>query len=359
MQFDEYGQIYPVVHQDLCVNCGLCEQVCPLLHDDRIPKDDNHDSLEVKAIYNKDEAVRQESTSGGVFSLMADFVLSKGGIVCAARFDEYFHIHHSFFDNIEQIDPYCGSKYAQSDLGDCFRQIKAYLKFRPVLFVGTPCQVGGLKSFLMKDYDNLYTCDFICMSISSGRMWDEYVADYQKQHKIKRIFFKDKRNGWHKSDWRMLIEDERGEHLCRGIENPFFYTYLHHHSARPSCFSCPFRHCRHVSDVTIADCWGIDTVNPEFDDNRGCTTMILQSENGKRIFESIKGKAYYIEYNINNVRQYNRHIENQANKPEGYEQFQLDYKRHGFLFASNRAMKKARGNNICGFIKRHIKSLVK
>ena len=359
MQFDDCGHIYPTVNLDLCTDCGLCEKVCPLLHEERIPKDENLDALEVKAIYNKDEEIRQRSTSGGVFSLLAEYVISKGGIVCAARFDEYFHIYHSFFDSIAQIDPYRGSKYAQSDLTDTFSQIKSYLKQRPVLFIGTPCQVAGLKSYLIKDYENLYTCDFICMSISSGKMWDEYITVYQKKHQVKRIFFKDKRIGWHKTDWRMLIEDDRGEQLMSGAYNPYFSSYLDHLSARPSCFSCPFRHCRHVSDTTIADCWGIETVHPDFDDNKGCTTLILQSEKGKNIFESIKGRANYIDYNIQYVRQYNRHIENQAYKPEGYEQFQLDYKQHGFIYASKRAMKKSRGNGFVRIIKRQIKRLVK
>ena len=359
MKHDEYGQIYPKVNHDLCTNCGLCEKVCPLLHQERIPKDEKLETLVVKAVYNKDEAIRQRSTSGGVFTLLAEYVIAKGGVVCAARFDEHYHIHHSFFDTISDIDPYRGSKYAQSDLSDVFRQIKNHLNERPVLFVGTPCQVGGLKSYLIKDYDNLYTCDFICMSISSGKMWDEYITDYQKRHQIKRIFFKDKRNGWHKTDWRLLIEDERGEQLVPGFKNPFFALYLSHHSARPSCFSCAFRHCKHTSDITIADCWGIEIVNPSFDDNKGCTTLILQSERGKEMFEVIKNKAHNISYGIQYVRQYNKHIENQAAKPQDYEVFNHDYKLHGFMSASNRLLRKNNSRGLIGRIKRVIKRIIR
>ena len=359
MQHDEYGQIYPRVNHDLCTNCGLCEKVCPLLHQEHIPKDDNLDALEVKAVHNKDAVIRQRSTSGGVFTILAEYVIAKGGIVCAAKFDEHYHIHHSFFDSISDIDPYRGSKYAQSDLSDVFRHIKNYLKERLVLFVGTPCQVGGLKSFLMKDYDNLYTCDFICMSISSGKMWDEYITDYQKRHQIKRVFFKDKRNGWHKTDWKMLIEDERGEQLIPAFQNPFFSLYLTHHSARPSCFSCAFRHCRHVSDITIADCWGIDSVSPDFDDNKGCTTFIIQSEKGKDVFEAIKNKANHIDYGIQNVRQYNKHIENQAVKPQDYEAFNQDYKLHGFMSASKRVLRKQNNRGLITRIKGIIKRIIR
>lgn len=355
MQYDDYGQIYPEVSLDLCVDCGLCEKVCPLLHKDRIPLDDNLDNLEVKAVYNTDDDVRRRSTSGGTFSLLADYIIGKDGIVCAARFDEHFHIYHTFFDSIDQIDPFRGSKYAQSDLNNVFCQIKEFLKSRLVLFVGTPCQVAGLKSYLIKEYDNLYTCDFICMSISSGKMWDEYITDYQGCHKVKRIFFKDKRIGWHKKDWRMLIEDDRGEQLCKASENPFFTSYLTHLSARPSCFVCAFRRCRHVSDFTIADCWGIESVCPDFDDNKGCTSLILQSDKGKTVFESIRNKANYRDFGIQNVRQYNRHIEHQTTIPDDYKDFCRDYFAQGFYHAMENALKRRNRKSIKVRLKRIIK----
>ncbi len=358
MQHDEYGQLYPVVSLKLCTDCGLCERVCPLLNQEGTSVDENLDTLVVKAVYNRDEEVRRRSTSGGTFSLLAQYIIGTGGIVCAARFDEHYHIYHSFFDNMDDIDPYRGSKYAQSDLQNVFRQIKNLLKSRLVLFVGTPCQVAGLKSYLIKDYANLYTCDFICMSISSGKMWDEYITNYQERNSVKRVFFKDKRIGWHRSDWRMLIEDEDGEHLCKGRENPYFYSYLSHYSARPSCFHCVFRHCRRVSDFTIADCWGIESVNPEFDDNKGCTSLILQSEKGQRVFDEIKEYTHFIDYNIENVRQYNKHIEHQAAKPEGYEHFCEDYHLHGFMYATNKVMHKYNNQNFFNRIKRIIIKLL-
>lgn len=359
MQYDEYGQIYPKVSLKLCTDCGFCEKVCPLLHQERIPKDENLDSLEVKAIYNRDDEVRRKSTSGGTFSLLAQYIIGIGGVVCAARFDENYHIYHTFFGTYDEIDPFRGSKYAQSELKDVFRQIKVYLKSCPVLFVGTPCQVAGLKSYLTKDYASLYTCDFICMSISSGKMWDEYITDYQKDHKIKRVFFKDKRIGWHKTNWRMLIEDEKGEHLCKGRENSYFYSYLFHYSARPSCFHCVFRHCRHVSDFTIADCWGIDSFCPEFDDNKGCTSLILQSEKGKNVFEAIKENAYFMDFGIKNVRQYNKHIEHQAAKPEDYENFCEDYRLHGFMYAASKVIENSNNHSIFNRIKKTIKMFLK
>ena len=307
MCFDDEGHSYPLVDTANCVNCGLCEKVCPMLHQDELPKDYDLDQLSVYAVYNKDEVIRNSSTSGGIFTLLADYVIDKGGIVYAARFDEYYHIYHTSVECKEELQAFRGSKYAQSDLSDVFSQIKLQLRNeRYVLFVGTPCQVAGLKSFLIKEYDKLYTCDFICMCISSPKIWEEYLSEYWDKNNIKRIVFKDKRIGWH--SWRMLIEDDKGEHFYRGIENPFFCSYLQHITNRPSCFSCPFRHIRRVSDITIADCWGIDKVNKEFDDDKGCTTMILQSQKGVEVFNSIKEKLVISSYNIGSVIQYNPYI---------------------------------------------------
>lgn len=359
MKFDESGHIYPVVDPSKCTDCGLCEKVCPLLHKEKLPTDEHLEDLQVKAIYNRDAAARSRSTSGGTFSLLAEYVIAQGGIVCAARFDEHYHIHHAFFESMDDIDPFRGSKYAQSNLSHVFRQIKTYLKSRPVLFIGSPCQVAGLKSYLIKEYDNLYTCDFICMSISSGKMWDEYIADYQSRHTIKRIFFKDKRNGWHKGDWRMLIEDSRGEQLCSANDNPYFWAYLQHYSARPSCFDCAVRHCRHVSDFTIADCWGIDKVNPSFDDNKGCTTLILQSEKSKVVFEAIKDKANYTDFGIQNVRQYNKHIEEQAFKPKDYDLFCRAYKQYGFMQAIAPFWNRRNKTSVLYRVKQYIKKIIR
>ena len=149
------------------------------------------------------------------------------------------------------------------------------------------------------------------------------------------------------------------EYLKGGMSDPFFNLYLTHLSYRPSCFECPFRTCKRLSDFTIADCWGIEIVNPDFDDNKGCTTFILQSERGKEVFEAIKNKASHIEYGIQNVRQYNKHIENQADKPQDYEAFNQDYKLHGFMSASKRVLRKHNSRGLITRIKGIIKRIIR
>lgn len=320
MCFDEYGHSYPNVDSSVCTDCGLCEKVCPMLHKERIPEDHQIDQLPVYAIYNKDYEVRKQSTSGGVFSILAEYIINKGGIIYAARFDEKFHILHDCFSSMDEIAPFRGSKYAQSDLNDTFRKIKKDLSERCVLFVGTPCQVAGLKSYLIKDYENLYTCDFICMGISSPVIWEEYLDAFWNRNTIRKILFKDKRNGWHQ--WQMLVEDLNGEHLCHGMDDPFFYSYLTHITYRPSCLECSYRTCKRISDITIADCWGIDQKNPSFDDNKGCTSIILQSNKAKDIFNDLVEKLVVADYNIEDVLKYNpyirKHIKTHPNRDKFY-----------------------------------------
>jgi coenzyme F420-reducing hydrogenase beta subunit len=332
MTFDVEGHYYPEIDATACVDCGLCNKVCPMLHQYRLPNDDNLDKLAVFAVYNKENEVRSRSTSGGVFTILANYVLDKGGVVYAARFDKNYHIYHTSVESKEDLQAFRGSKYAQSDLSDVFLQVKAMLKTgRHVLFVGTPCQVGGIKSYLRKDYNNLLTCDFICMGISSPKIWEEYLAEYWDPQKIKRIVFKDKRNGWH--GWRMLIEDNEGEHLCKGIENPFFSSYLLHITYRPSCFTCPFRRVRRVSDITIADCWGIDKVNPSFDDDKGCTTLILQSNKGENIFNEIKISLNIASYSVGAVLEHNPYIRKPISCPSTRRKFYRKYRKRGISIA--------------------------
>lgn len=334
MEYDLYGHSYPIVDAGKCTECGLCERVCPLLHKEALPQDKEETcTIPVYACFNKKEEIRKSSTSGGLFSVLAEYVINLGGIVCAAEFDAEFHVRHVFVDSVEKLDRLRGSKYAQSELGETFRRIRKELREgKDILFVGMPCQVSGLRFFLQKDYSNLYTCDFICMGISSPVLWEEYLDNFEQREQIQRILFKDKRRGWH--NWQMLVEYPGKEKVQAGYENPFFYGYLNHITFRPSCFHCPYRRVHRMSDFTIADCWGIDKVNPDFDDNKGCTTLLLQSEKAKLVFEQIKSQLYYTEYLIENVIRYNPHLCSSVSVHPITEQFYLSYWKDGYKKAA-------------------------
>lgn len=349
MRFDEYGHSYPVVNTDTCTDCRLCERVCPLLHRDILPTDkEGYDDLLIYAAYNKDSDVRSKSTSGGIFTLLAQYVISLGGCVYAARFDDEYRIYHSSFDSMDDIDSYRGSKYAQSDLGTVFRNIKKDLKTKPVLFVGSPCQVAGLKGYLRNEYPNLFTCDFICMCIASPVIWREYLNDYWNVKDIKRIWFKDKRIGWH--NWRMLIEDSKGEHLVKGNEDPFFSSYLSHLISRPSCNKCAFRSLHHISDFTIADCWGIDQEKPSFDDDKGCTTIILQTAKAVTVFDTISSNIEYTKYPSYRVIKHNPYSKSDFSPNADVKMFYKYYRDKGLRYAFD-SVKKSKQKGLKSHIR--------
>ena len=170
---DGEGFLYPETDEGRCIDCGLCEKVCPVIF-----QGTGRRPLNVYAAKNPDEEIRWESSSGGVFTLLAEKILSEGGVVFGARFDARWEVVHDYTENVEGLSAFRGSKYVQSRIGDSFRQTECFLKTgRKVLFSGTPCQIAGLKLFLKKEYDNLLTVDFICQGVPSPGVWRKYLKE--------------------------------------------------------------------------------------------------------------------------------------------------------------------------------------
>ena len=227
---DEEGFLYPVVNVDKCIDCGLCEKVCPVLNQDK-----KHEPIGVYAAKNKNDETRKNSSSGGVFTLLAENVIKRGGVVFGARFDERWEVVHDYVEDKEGISKFRGSKYVQSTIGDNYLKAEQFLKAgRKVLFSGTPCQIAGLKHFLRKDYDNLLTVDFICHGAPSPGVFRTFLRDEMhkaarqgggkntvslpciplvtekdgldcKDVEIKSINFRDKRNGWKKYGFALAL----------------------------------------------------------------------------------------------------------------------------------------------------------
>ena len=179
MKFDEEGFLYPSVDSDKCAECGLCEKVCPIIHTAEV----ENEPIAV-GCYNKDEKIRMESSSGGIFTLISELVIQTGGVVFGAEFDENYNIRHSYVDNMEDLHKFRGSKYVQSTIGSSYYDAKQFLEQgRQVLFSRTPCQIAGLKRYLQKDYDNLICQDMVCHGVPSTYVWEHYknfIANVRK-----------------------------------------------------------------------------------------------------------------------------------------------------------------------------------
>lgn len=173
MREDDEGFLYPEVDESVCIDCGLCEKVCPVIHQAR-----ENRPIVVCAAKNKSEEIRYQSSSGGVFTALANEIIREGGVVFGAGFDENWEVKHDCTETVEGLSAFRGSKYVQSRIGDSFKKAEQFLKIgRTVLFSGTPCQIAGLKRFLRKEYDNLLTVDFICHGVPSPGVWREYLKE--------------------------------------------------------------------------------------------------------------------------------------------------------------------------------------
>ena len=233
---------------------------------------------------------RINSSSGGIFELLAKKVLSEGGVIFGAEYDENWVVRHAECTDISGLDKLMRSKYVQSANNDSFKKARDYLKDgRKVLYVGTACQIEGLKLFLGKDYDNLYTADILCHGVPSPKVWDLYVKELEEKYgsKITSINFRDKSDGWH--DFSFKVTFENGSVFCENyFRNPFMMLFIHNVILRPSCYFCKFKGIPRSSDITLGDAWGIEKKEPEMDDDKGTSVVICNSDKGRTLLQEIE-----------------------------------------------------------------------
>lgn len=300
---DEKGFKYPIIDKEKCINCGLCEKACPILNKKTI-----ENKPKVYACYNKNDEIRMRSSSGGIFTLIAEEIIKRAGVVCGAAFDEQYRLSHQFVESIEDLEKLRTSKYFQSSIEDTYRRTKEYLiNDRYVLFTGTPCQIEGLLSYLGKKYDKLYTQDIICHGVPSPKVWKKYM-EYRKNidHKTpKKINFRDKKQqGWHL--FSLSFSYGNTEYAKNQKEDIFMRAFLKDVCLRDSCYQCSFRKQNRLSDITLADYWGIENVLPDMNDDRGTSLVLINSEKGTELMEKIKSDIVYKEVTIDDAIASNR-----------------------------------------------------
>ena len=284
---DAEGFIYPATDSSLCNDCGLCNKVCPFINRDRarLPKN-------TYAARNKELSTRLRSSSGGLFTLLAEKIIQDGGVVFGAKFDSDWSVIHASAETLEECKAFVGSKYVQSRLGSTFSEVHRHLKDgRKVLFSGTPCQVAALRKFLRKDYDNLLLIDVVCHGAPSNKVWQHYLdqtlaTSNKKRSEIAAISFRDKRNGW--GNYGLSITFKDGSDIFIPMtENPYMRAFLTDLSIRPSCFECACRNGRSGADISLADFWGLCYALNYEDDNKGTSLELVWSKKGQEATASL------------------------------------------------------------------------
>ncbi len=294
MKADHEGFQYPVIDSQKCIQCGLCEKVCPVLN----VKPDHPFAQKAYLVQIKDDAVRRESTAGGAFTAIAEYTLDKNGVVYGVAYDKDFKVVHTKAADKSELWKFRNSKYVQSDTGRTFSEVQNELKEgKLVCYSGTPCQIEGLKAFLGKEYDNLITVDVVCHAVPSPLIWDKYLEMQKEKYgsDISNIMFRDKHYGYKYST--MTVKDKDGKAVYTyGIDtDPMLRAFFSDICDSPSCYDCKFKKRYRVSDFTIWDCFSAYDFDKTLDDDKGTTRLLIHSEKGIRIFDAFKTKMRYTE----------------------------------------------------------------
>ena len=324
MQEDEEGFLYPHVDDSTCIDCGLCEKVCLCLN-----PSEPHEPIVSYAAKNNDEDVRSASSSGGIFTPIAESIIDDGGGVYGAQFNDQWEVQHANAETKQELSAFRRSKYVQSYIGSTYKEIEKLLKEgRKVLFSGTPCQVTALRNFLRKEYDNLITLDVICHGVPSPKIWREYVALLPTEE-VRDILFKDKSTGWR--GYSFTLQDSKGNTLFteRASKNKYLTAFSRNLTLRPSCFNCPAKAGRSHSDITLADFWGIEKVVPKMDDNKGTSIVLCNTEKGKMLVESLQLDKIQTDYNIYSTIPFNSCSIRSTQEPVERKLFWQEYATNG------------------------------
>ena len=293
MSIDGEGFYKPNIDTDKCINCHLCVNTCPVngLSNNNLAEPDCY------AVMASDE-VRAISSSGGAFTLIANEIFRKNGCVCGVAYsDDCMKTKFIMIDDPQQMYKLRGSKYIMSDTGDIYTKVRDVLrKQRRVLFVGLPCHVAGLKSFLKNEANSFYllTVDLICHGNGSVKAFGKYMRDVHGKKKMKSLGFKDKRYGWPRPS--MVIEFDDGSIYSKPCEtDSYFISFVNGLNKNRSCGACPFAKIPRQGDITIGDFWGISRYNPNYSDTKGTSVMLFNNERGKSYLEEIKKNSKLFE----------------------------------------------------------------
>lgn len=326
---DEEGFLYPIVNAELCINCGLCEKVCPTLNKQNLPIESKGSFI----VQTQNEEALKESTSGGFSDVLYRYILDQGGYICGCVYDNEWMPHHIITNNFGKLSQFRSSKYAQSRLDIIFSEIEQLLvNNNLVCFIGTPCQVSGLKSYLRKDYERLITVDLVCRSIPSPFLLKQYL-NWQEEKNASKIQYLNCRNktyGYHNGT--LVIKFENGKTYSGSNRvDPFMKAFHSNICSRPSCYECVFKTPTRCSDFTIFDCWQPESLSEGMkDNNKGYSNVIIYTEKGYEIFEKLRGIDKW-ETSPSKMFQFTGGMESKTvNRPKAREEFYQKLEVEGF-----------------------------
>ncbi len=300
---DKEGFWYPEVDLGKCTNCGLCEKICPILKPaDKVKR---YPVARTFAAYTKDNNIRMDSTSGGIHSMLATKMYEKNAYIGGAVYNPDHTVSQIVDDNPKRLPEIRSSKYLQSNAEGVYREIRSLLiNGKNVFFCGCPCQIHALYNFLGKEYENLVTCDFICRGVNSPKVFLKYMEMLERQYcaKATKIKFKNKKWGWH--NFSMRVSFANGKEYCKDrYHDLFFIGYLQvGNFTRPSCYECRFKGFPQKADITLADFWGIEKIDPSLDQDKGTSLVLINSDNGLELFDSIKEDIIWREFSMSEAR---------------------------------------------------------
>ncbi len=355
MQPDNYGFYYPEIDTKRCVSCRKCQNSCHFIH-----KSVSQGLLgDVFAVQSKDENILKKSQSGGLFAELAKSILNSGGTVYGAAFNDSFEVCHIRIDSKDQLYKLQGSKYVQSKTEDIFKTVKNDLDNNfNVLFSGTPCQIAALYSYLRQKNELLYTVDIVCHGVMSPALWENYINYIKNKYgEITRADFRDKSFGWQTHNETFVIGKKK---ITKNIYRKIFYKNI---LLRPSCYSmkndmyitaCKYAGMQRVSDITIGDFWGIKKETDSFKNaNFGISLCIVNTQNGKRLFETIKQNVICEQRGIGEALAKQPHLSRSEDgaKISEVEFARQMYLKKGFIYIAS----KYGENGVCGIYPKGIR----
>jgi len=344
------GFKYPVIVQDKCIDCGFCKRTCPVLN-----TKENESINKCYVGYNKDSNERLNASSGSIFSLIANYILDNNGIVVGAAFDDNNHLKHIAVEKKEDLDPLRKSKYLQSDLDNIFKYIKEQIKTKKVLFVGTPCQVAGIKAFIKKS-DNLITIDLFCHGAPSPKLFKKYVNELEEKNKDKLLNydFRDKSTGWNTYSNKATFKSKEIKSLI--YKNEYMRLFLSDVALRESCYNCNFKLGNKYSDITLGDFWGVKKHYPQMYNKEGVSAIIINTETGNKIYNAIKENIKYSDCDIDKIIIGNPSLIHSSKRPNTRDEFFNELENKNINYLTRKYQKKV---SLKVKIKRIIKKIIK